>query len=163
MRLKFYWIPASDSAAAEQELNQFLAMHRVVQVEKSFCAPAAERPGWALCVQWLPGQEAGPAEKAGMQPGKIDYREVLDAPTFRIFAALRSWRKGVATAQGVPIYTVATNEQLAAIAKQRIQTPAELGKVEGFGGSRMAKYAADLLAVCRAEIAAPDGAEEKTP
>jgi superfamily II DNA helicase RecQ len=161
MRMKFFWIPAVDSTAAEQELNQFLAMHRVVHVEKTFCTTVPQAPGWSLCVEWLPGQEADVAEGVAGRAGKIDYREVLDGPTFRIFAALRSWRKGVATAQGVPIYTVATNEQLAAIARLRIQTPAELEKVEGFGGSRMAKYAAELLAVCRTEIAAAAAGEAK--
>jgi superfamily II DNA helicase RecQ len=161
MRLKFFWIPAVDSGAAEQEVNQFLAMHRVVHLEKTFCASGPQAAGWALCVEWLPGATDAAVEKPGLPSGKIDYREVLDAPTFRLYAALRSWRKGVATAQGVPIYTVATNEQLAAIARQRIQTPAELEKVEGWGAARMGKYAAEVLAVCRREIATPEVSGEK--
>jgi len=38
MRLKFFWIPARDSSAAEIELNAFLARSRVVQVEKAVAA-----------------------------------------------------------------------------------------------------------------------------
>ena len=144
MKMKFFWIPARDSTAAETELNTFLGSHRVLQVEKSFCSDA-DGPGWALCVQWLPGEVPGasPPSKGG---SKVDYREVLDEPTFKIFAALRTWRKDRAAADGVPIYTVATNEQLAAIATGRIQTKAALEKVEGFGAGRMAKYAEALLA-----------------
>jgi len=39
--------------------------------------------------------------------------------------------------QGIPVYTVATNEHLAHIARDRICTKGGLEKVEGFGGSRM--------------------------
>ena len=75
MRLKFFWTPARDSAAAEAELNVFLGANRVVQVEKSFCSDA-DGPGWSLCVQWIPGEVASvpPAIRGG---SKVDYREVL--------------------------------------------------------------------------------------
>lgn len=36
MRLKFFWIPAIDSAASQQELDGFLARHRVVQIARHF-------------------------------------------------------------------------------------------------------------------------------
>lgn len=153
--MKFFWIPARDSSAAEAELNTFLGGHRVVQVEKAFCSDA-DGPGWSLCVQWLPGET--PATAPAMKGGsKVDYRELLDEPTFKIFAALRTWRKDRAAADGVPIYTVATNEQLATIAQQRIQTKAALAQVEGFGTSRLGKYAEALLAVC-ADTMTGDGA-----
>jgi len=106
MKMKFFWIPARDSSAAEAELNTFLCGNRVVQVEKSFCSDA-DGPGWALCVQWLPGDTAASEKPRGGD--KVDYREVLDAPTFQIFAALRTWRKERAVADAVPIYTVASN------------------------------------------------------
>ncbi len=149
MKMKFFWIPARDSAVAEAELNVFLAGHRVVQVEKSFCSDS-DGPGWALCVQWLPGE--GGAQEKPPAGDKVDYRQVLDEPTFKIFAALRTWRKERSTADAVPIYTVATNEQLAQISRERIQTKAALALVEGFGPSRMGKYAEALLAVCAREM-----------
>lgn len=58
MRMKFFWVPARDSAAAEQEINAFLAAHRIVQVEKHFSPASGSHPsGWALCAQWMPGTE----------------------------------------------------------------------------------------------------------
>ena len=154
MKMKFFWIPARDSAAAEAELNSFLGGHRVVQVEKNFCSDA-DGPGWSLCVQWLPGEHEPSARAAG-RGSKVDYREVLDEPSFKIFAALRTWRKERANADGVPIYTVATNEQLAEIAKKRIATKAALGNVDGFGAARMDKHADALLAVCQREMEAAE-------
>ncbi len=145
MKLKFFWIPAADSAAAEEELNVFLAGHRVVNVEKAFAQPDGS-VGWSICVQWEPGEATGGI--SGVKRSKIDYREVLDETTFQIFAALRTWRKGEAAAKGVPLYSVATNEQLATVARGRIRTAAALEEVGGFGSARMTKYGAAMLAVC---------------
>lgn len=153
MKLKIFWIPTVDSASAEDELNRLLATHRIVQLEKQFCPTGNHGPGWSVCVEWLP---AGDGVSAGPVPGKnskVDYKDVLDESTFRIFAALRIWRKEAAAAQGVPIYTVATNEQLAAIAKGRVTTQTALEKIEGFGAARIAKQSAALLEVCRREMA----------
>ncbi|MFN0126863.1 MAG: HRDC domain-containing protein [Verrucomicrobiales bacterium] len=152
MKLSFFWIPACDSLAAADELNRFLAMHRVVGVEKRFCSGAGGHgPGWSVCVEWLPGKEM--AEAATAPTGKVDYKAVLDGETFRIFAALRNWRKEAAGVQGVPIYTVATNEQLAEVARQRVTTKAGLETIEGFGAARMARQGDELLAACRKAIA----------
>lgn len=151
MRLKFFWVPALDSAATEQDINSFLSSHRVVHVDRFF-QTSPTQPGWAVCVQWLPGAEPSGVRESGKNE-KLDYRAVLDAPTFQFFAALRTWRKVTATAAGVPVYAVATNEQLADIARRRVQTRAELDLVEGFGNGRMERYADELVAICRREIA----------
>lgn len=152
MFLKFFWIPALDSGVAEQELNAFLSRHRVVDIDRQF-AVVGSVAGWSLCVQWV-GEcgEAGVAEKRGGRNAMVDYRVILDEPTFRIFAALREWRKEKAAAEGVPIYTIASNEQLAVIARRRIRTKAGLQEVEGFGAGRMDRYADPLLAVCLREM-----------
>ena len=158
MKLTFFWIPAFDSTAAAEELNRFLAKHRVIQVEKRFCAgEGGHGTGWSVCVEWMPGRES--AAPATGKLSKVDYKEVLDTETFEIFAALRNWRKEAAAAQGVPIYTVATNEQLAEVARQRVTSKAALEKIEGFGAARLARQGAGLLAACRSAIAAGTGKE----
>jgi hypothetical protein len=54
VRLRFFFVPAVGSDAAEAELNRFLATHRVSRVEKSFVADGAAS-GWALAVTWIEG------------------------------------------------------------------------------------------------------------
>jgi superfamily II DNA helicase RecQ len=153
MRLKFFWIPATDSANAEDELNGFLTRHRAVQVEKHFQSSPIQ-PGWAVCIQYVSGPEAGSGRTGSPgRPEKVDYRVVLDPPTFQIYAALRTWRKAASAAVGVPLYAVASNEQFAEIARRRVQTQAELETIEGFGSSRMKQYADEVLAICAREIA----------
>jgi hypothetical protein len=57
--------------------------------------------------------------------GKVDYREVLSAQDFAVFSKLREVRKGLAEKEGVPPYTIFTNEQLAAVVRQKVTTKAE--------------------------------------
>lgn len=61
MKMKFFWIPARDSAAAEAELNVFLSGNSVEQVEKSFCTDA-DGSGWAL------GSGRGDEDLEGWRP-----------------------------------------------------------------------------------------------
>jgi len=86
----------------------------------------------------------------------VDYREELTESEFAVFSALRDWRKVRGETEGVPVYTIFTNAQLAEIVKKKVGTIAELGKVEGVGKSRIEKYGESLLAVCR-DFIPPEG------
>ena len=93
---------------------------------------------------------------AGAQ-GKIDYREQLSAAEFAVFSRLRDERKKWAEVEGVPVYAVFTNAQLAEMVKRRVRSAGELGKIEGLGPARMEKYGARLVALLA------DLPEEKSP
>ena len=80
----------------------------------------------------------------------MDYREILDADSFMLYAAVRAWRKTKSEEQGVPAYAVASNEQLAAMAKSRCRTQADLQKIKGFGEARIKKYGIQMLEVLAA-------------
>ena len=77
----------------------------------------------------------------------MDYKEVLNPADFALFAKLRDWRKATAEGEGVPVYSVFTNEQLAGIAVKRPDTVAGLREVEGVGEAKAKKYGAGLLAI----------------
>jgi superfamily II DNA helicase RecQ len=161
MAMAFHWIPARNGQAAQAELNTALRSLRVLSVEKHFC-PLASDPGWAVCVEYLdPDQTA--AEPSGAGGKRIDYREILDPATFTIFAALRKLRKEIAAQEAVPIYTIMTNEQMAAVARKRCQSLADLESVDGLGAARTQKYGPRFLVVIRqavAETSPPAHAEE---
>jgi superfamily II DNA helicase RecQ len=96
------------------------------------------------------------APKAGPVGGpKVDYREQLSAGEFPTFNRLRDERKKWADAEGLPVYTVFTNAQLATLARGSFTTVAALAQVEGLGPSRVEKYGARLLAL----LAAPPSPE----
>lgn len=161
MKLRFFWIPAHGDAAAEAELDDVLARNRVAQCERQFCA-GGTAPGWAICLEIAApaAPVSAPVSGPGGDERRVDYRQALDAPTFAVFAALRTWRKGVADREGNPVYAVLSNEQLAEIATRRCASLAELEAIKGIGPARVRKYGEGVLAVLRAMPPAVPTADE---
>jgi len=142
----YFSIPVRDSGAAQAELNAFLASHKVLSVDQRW-VEAGANSFWAVSVDYL--ERGAVYAAAGRIPGrnKIDYKEVLKPEEFVVFARLRDLRKEMAQAEGVPVYTIFTNEQLADIVRAKVTTKAQLDKIEGLGEARVGKYGARLLAV----------------
>jgi superfamily II DNA helicase RecQ len=150
MKYHFFAIPANAPDAAQEELNRFCAGQRVVSVDKQLVQDA-DRSYWALCVCYLDGQEEPTV--AGKR-SKVDYREVLNEQDFAVYAKLRTLRKELAEKEGIPVYAVLTNEQLAEIVRRRVQTAAALREIAGIGDSRIEKYGESLLRLLREELPA---------
>ncbi len=136
MQVALFTVAAGDSPALE-ELNRFLRGHRILTMDRVWSGA-----GWSFCVTWQSASSAGPVAEAT----KVDYKAVLDAPTFALFSRLREVRKALAEKENLPPYAVFTNEQLAAVARARCGTLEALGKIEGIGAARIEKYGAPVLA-----------------
>lgn len=143
MQLKLFVLPIKNLAAAEGEMNAFLRGHRVLAVKKAF-VPDGENSFWTFCGEYLDGAPAGSVPPGGKLP-KVDYKEVLKPEEFEVFSRLREWRKTVAEQEGVPVYVVLTNEQLAQMVQKRVGTKAGLKAIEGVGDARVEKYGDALL------------------
>jgi superfamily II DNA helicase RecQ len=142
MQLKLFVLPIKNLEAAEAEMNGFLRGHRVLAVKKEFVADG-ENSFWSFCVEYLEGAGAG-----GLLPGgrpKIDYKEVLKPEEFEVFSRLREWRKAVAEKEGVPVYVVLTNEQLAQMVQKKVNSKTGLKEIEGVGDARVEKYGEVLV------------------
>lgn len=126
-----------DDPTGIEAMNRFLRGHRVMTLDKAFHEGA-----WSVLVTYQPGQVE--SERSRRAP-KIDYREVLDEVTFARFSRLRDVRKDAAQSEKLPAYAVFTNEQLAAMAKARCATRADLAKIDGVGESRIEKYGTAVL------------------
>lgn len=136
MQVSIFTVAAGDAVALE-ELNRFLRGHRVLTLDRTWTGV-----GWSFCVTWQPSAGGGPAAP---ELAKVDYKAVLDAPTFALFSRLREVRKMLAERESIPPYAVFTNEQLAAIARARCESPAALGKIDGIGSARIEKYASQII------------------
>jgi ribonuclease D len=149
MQYRFFVIPLKNPDEAVDDLNRFLRSSRVLSVQKEFVAQG-DNSFWTLAVECLevkPGRSGEPAPAAEPAAKRIDYKDVLSDADFAWFVKLRLWRKEIAAQVGLPVFAVLTNEQLAAIARLRPTTVAELQKVDGIGEGKSAKYGASLLAV----------------
>jgi len=116
----------------------------VLAVKKEFVAEG-ENSFWTFCVEYLESAPGGlGAGGLGGRP-KVDYKEVLKPEEFQVFSRLREWRKGVAEQEGVPVYAVLTNEQLAQIIQKRVSSKTALKEIEGVGDARVEKYGDAVL------------------
>jgi superfamily II DNA helicase RecQ len=160
MKLQFFTIPVSDPTAAMDELNAFLAVHRVVTVERQFVADGANSL-WSVCVSYVEGEGRPSPEK---RQKRVDYREMLPAEEFAVFSKLRQLRKELAEQEGIPVYAVFTNDHLAAMVRQRVMSLAGLNRIDGVGKARLEKYGDAFLHLLKRDIPAlspePSATEE---
>ncbi len=138
MQFKFFNIPVAAPAEAEEELNVFLHSHRVLTVTREFVNDPAN-PRWCLAVEFITGPIGGDKNR-NRGRHRVDYRELLPPDDFALFAKLREWRKIKAEEEGVPLYAIFTNEQLAKIVSEKIVSKKNLSKIDGVGRSRVEKY-----------------------
>jgi superfamily II DNA helicase RecQ len=144
MQLKVFLLPIKNVTAAEAEMNAFLRSHRVLAVKKEFVCDG-ENSFWTFCVEYLESAPASPGPGNGGGRPKVDYKEVLKPEEFEVFSRLRDWRKDTAEKEGVPVYVVFTNEQLAEIVRKRVANKTQLNGIDGVGDARVEKYGAAVL------------------
>ncbi|HEX8236869.1 MAG TPA: RecQ family ATP-dependent DNA helicase [Abditibacteriaceae bacterium] len=68
-----------------------------------------------------------------------------------LFEALRTWRRGEATAMNLPPYCVLGDRALLEIARQRPQSEAALRAITGIGATKLEKYGEAILLITRGE------------
>ncbi len=145
MQLQFFQVPVH--ASQVDDLNRFLATHRVTSIERQF-VPDGANSFWSICVTYENGD---PPQTPIKQKQQTDYRDVLTEEQFRIYAKLRVLRKELSDRDKVPAYTVFNNEHLAEVVRRHVTTREELAKIAGVGQSRIEKYADPILEMMRAE------------
>ena len=134
-------LPMYPGSTEQEELNRFLRGRRIVQTCKEF-ATTDSSAQWAILVEYLDGSDKSSVEQI---KSKVDYKEILSAEDFTLFSKLREIRKKLAEENGLPVYAVCTNEQLAEIAKRRPKNLTECMQIEGIGQGKANKYVPSLL------------------
>ena len=121
-------------------MNLFLRSHKIVDVEKHFSDVAA---AWTFCITFIDSPSPSPSISGKKE--KVDYKEILDEPTFARFSRLREARKLIANDEAVPAYSIFTNEELAGIASLDDLTKNKIASIQGIGDKRAEKYAERML------------------
>ena len=146
LQYKFFRVPVKSLEQWEDEINRFIRSVKVVHIERNFI-DQGENSFWALAIEYLSGDVGSQAGMDTRKRAKVDYKELLSPEDFSVFVKLREWRKSVASHEGVPVYVIFTNEQLAQIAEKRVVTLADLEKIDGVGESRINKYGKDVIKI----------------
>ena len=116
-----------------EDLNAFLRAQRIASVSHHLAATA----GGAMLVFVVESTGPGSSRPGGDLAAKTDYRDQLTPADFAVFSRLREERKKWSDAEGIPVYTVFTNAQLAGMVTARVRSVEELAKVEGIGAIRV--------------------------
>lgn len=145
MQIKIFSIPVIGGDLENEALNKFLRSNRVL-LEEHRLMETEGGPVWCFCIKYLEGGETTKYR----QEERIDYREVLDEQSFQRFSALREIRKKIAEEDGLKVFQVFTNRELAELAKLEQLTAEAMKQIQGIGdkklerfGERILKYAAD--------------------
>ena len=147
MKFDFFTIPLRGQHEQVEELNRFLASHKIAHIEKQFVNNGNDS-AWSFCISYEQGGETATTVKRS----KIDYREVLPEPEFQLYAKLRSLRKTLAAQEGVPPYALFNNQQLAEMVQKRVNSVSALREISGVGESRVEKYAEPFLKLLAEEL-----------
>ena len=143
MKLHFFQIPVFSQNLFEDELNKFLASHRITHIEKEFVSNGSQS-FWSVCVTSIDGE---PRRQKTGQKRRVDYREVLDEKDFAIYVKLRNLRKTLSEKEGVPAYALFTNEQLAEMVTNRVNTKSGMFSINGVGESKWRKYGESFIPI----------------
>ena len=136
MQIKLFTIPIGDSGALLQEMNAFLKAHKILEIQQKLISND-NGANWCFCVRYIEQTlSAATGSKA-----KVDYRQVLDEPTFRKFAHLRAIRKQVAATEGLSAFIVFTDEELAELAKLEEITIKSMLGIKGIGEKKAERFA----------------------
>lgn len=137
-------LPLYSGSPEEEELNRFLRGHRVIQTRKKLMESGAGT-SWVFLVEYMEDQKSGASGRPQQSQQRVDYKEILLPEDFQLYSKMRELRKTVAESQGIPVYTVFSNDQLAEMARSRPANRADLQKLAGIGEGKADRYGAAFL------------------
>jgi len=141
MRIKFFTIPVNSAEDFEKELNVFLSTHKVVEIEKHLIQSIGQAY-WCIYIGYI---EQGKNIYSGGKGDPTDYRKMLAEKERIIYDQLCTVRREISKEEAVSAFLVATNAELAEIAKLESITVAGLKKISGFGEKKAEKYAKKII------------------
>jgi len=161
MSLKFFVVPVHHSIASEEELNGFLASHKILSIDRQLVDQGVNS-FWAICVDYLASTRQETGQNPNLSRSRVDYKTILPPEEFEVFSRLRQVRKEMAQIEAVPVYALFTNEQLAQMVQRRCRSRSDLEQIEGIGESKIEKYADRLLPELLSLEARPDASSSES-
>lgn len=139
MQVKVFSIPIVGGEKLNEDMNVFLRSKKILQIESQIINQVSGC-FWTFCIRYIDDVTISDANKV-----KVDYKEVLDDNSFKVFSRLREIRKKISTDEGLPAYAIFTDEELSNIAKLEEITIPNIKKIKGIGEKKVEKFAAIFL------------------
>lgn len=139
MQYRIFTINAEEPSC--DEMNAFLRNKKIAEVEKHFFTMQSSAY-WTFCVSYIDDAQNN---NQSNKREKVDYKDTLDEKSFERFSMLRELRKTIAASEGLPIYAVFTNDELAGIAQLEHISLNALKSINGLGEKRVEKYGTAII------------------
>jgi superfamily II DNA helicase RecQ len=159
MPFRIFLIPVLYSDEATEKLNAFIAGHRVAHIERKWIDQGTQS-AYVFCVEYVlasPTRDGHP--RTQLSRNRIDYKTILTPDEFTNFSLLRELRKELSQREGVPVFALFSNEQLAQMVQRRCSSKTDLLGIEGIGEAKVEKYAEKLLATLSKFASPPPSSE----
>jgi superfamily II DNA helicase RecQ len=156
---RVFVIPILYADVATEELNSFISNHRIVQIDRRWIDQGSQS-ALAFCVEYaISSPTAQRHPKNQLSRNRIDYKTILSPDEFTVFSLLRDLRKELSQQEGVPVFALFNNEQLAQMVQRRCASKADLLGIEGIGEAKVEKYSEKLLATLSKFASPPPSSE----
>jgi superfamily II DNA helicase RecQ len=119
-----------------EDMNRFLRGNKVINVEKQLVV-LNEGAFWSFCIHYIGVENK---EYRSSEKEKVDYKNILDEPTFAVFSKLRIIRKKIADNDAIPAYAIFTDAELSKIAVLDEITEKKMLSIHGIGEKKVEKY-----------------------
>ena len=162
MQIKAFTLPIHADSTIESEMNTFLKTHKVINIRKEF-VNNPDNLCWCFLVEYVV-EESGHLKQSKAIKNTIDYKEILSPDDFSVYAKIREWRKDVAEKNGIQLYAIMNNEQMATIAQEKITSLDKLMQVPGIGEQRIKKYGNDIIGIMKniLKVTQPENSQKIT-
>ena len=148
MRVKHFQIRLTSEylQADEDSFNEFLKTVVVIKTIPQLVI-VAQTTYWSVLVFY---DDISSLEKHKNEKTVIDTSALTEEERTR-YEALRTWRSDLARRQALPVYILASNAELATIAKLNPTTVEELHRVKGMGEKKIRKYGEEIIGLLNSE------------
>ncbi|MCD4678711.1 MAG: HRDC domain-containing protein [Desulfobacula sp.] len=144
MTIKIFTMPFSQDTAGffEEELNNFMLKKNIKIIQPAFFESGSERY-WSVFVEYeniiLDHEEK---TKKSKLPELDKSQKLLLDKLFEV-------RRELADKDGVPVFIIASNKQLADIVLKMPQTHEQLKEINGFGSKKIKKYGQEIIEIVK--------------
>jgi superfamily II DNA helicase RecQ len=131
----------------QKTLDNFLEFHEIIKVETAF---VNNDNYWSVVLYFDELKAAQMTNATVKEPKNTKYsaeNDILNNDEIKILEALKLWRSEKAKEQNLPTYFIATNKELASVAKYKPIKKEELLEIKGFGKHKIENYGEEILEI----------------
>jgi ribonuclease D len=145
MRVKFIKVRLSEQYiySDQKVLDRFLQENNILKYESAFVED--EELYWSVIIYYEEMKIS--VNEVKLQKYSAEKDAELNPDETKILYSLKLWRTEKAKDQNVPVYFIATNNELLSITKYKPAKKEELFDIKGFGKHKIENYGEEIIEI----------------